>query len=239
LETAKRRSIELDAATLAKLMVLEQAERDFQQLFLWQLAQHGTPEELAVAESSASSASDLPGNASEELKAWFASPAVRNWLGLEPHLSGVPLGEYFFFSRDRLSPAAPEARLSTTLQALLSRLQLPTAAQRRTAVEEAAKLSPEEYTPLYEALLDRAGRRPDSEAMHSALELTEKVPTSWPTFSAVLSKIPPKDIPIAFPPRLAVLGKDRSEVRTLFEQWEASGAANLKKAVIEARRGLA
>ena len=49
LATARRRSIELDAAILAKLMVLEAvASKEFQQLFLWQLAQDGAPEELAV-----------------------------------------------------------------------------------------------------------------------------------------------------------------------------------------------
>ena len=53
--TAKRRSIDLDPSILAKLMVLEQSSKDFQQLFLWQVAQHGAPEELAVAEAAAAS----------------------------------------------------------------------------------------------------------------------------------------------------------------------------------------
>ena len=101
----------------------------------------------------------LSNNVTAELKASLASPAVRSWLELEPHLAGLPLGEYFFFSRDRLSPAAPGSRLSGNLQALLSRLQLKTTAQRRTAVDEASNLAPEEYVPLYEAL---AGACPPS-----------------------------------------------------------------------------
>jgi hypothetical protein len=235
--TAKRRSIVLDPSILAKLMVLEQSSKDFQQLFLWQVAQHGAPEELAVAEAAAASGT-VSNDVTPELKAWFASPAVRRWLELEPHLAGLPLGEYFFFSRDRLSPAAPGSRLSGNLQALLSRLQLKTTAQRRTAVDEASKLAPEEYAPLYEALLERARRRPDGEAMQSATELTEKVPASWPTLAAMLSEIPPKDVPIALPARLATLGPDRPEVRTVLDKWEASGSAGLKKAVGEAKTGL-
>lgn len=239
LATAKRRSVELEPAILAKLMVLEQAEKDFQQLFLWQVAQDGAPEELALAEVAASSGSGIRDDASQELKTWFASPAVRSWLELEPSLSGVVLGEYFFFSRDRLSPAAPGARLSANLQALLGKLQLSMTAQRRSAVDDAAKLPAEEYAPLYEALLDRAGRRPDSEAMNSALELTAKVPDSWPALAGMLGKVPVKDVPITLPPRLTVLGKDRAEVRSLLDQWDTSEEARLKKAVAEARKGLA
>ena len=130
LETAHRRGVTLDPAILAKLMVLEQAENAFQQLFLWQLAQDGAPDERVVAESAIAPGASLLNEASPELKAWFGAPGVRSWLELEPSVAGVALGEYFFFSRDRLSPAAPGARLSANLQALLSRLQLPTLAQR-------------------------------------------------------------------------------------------------------------
>jgi hypothetical protein len=74
--------------------------------------------------------------------------------------------------------------------------------------------------------------------MSSALELTEKVPTSWPALGTVLARIPPRDVPIALPARLALLGPTRPEVRTLLDQWAASGSTNLKKAVSEARQGL-
>jgi hypothetical protein len=238
LETAHRRGVTLDPAILAKLMVLERAENEFQQLFLWQVGQHGAPDELAVAESAIAPDASLPSEASPELKAWFGAPVVRSWLELEPFLAGVALGEYFFFSRDRLSPAAPGARLSANLQALLSRLQLQTTAQRRTAVDEAAKLPPEEYTPLYDALLDRARRRPDGPAMDSVLELTGKVPTSWPTLVAMLRQIPPKDVPIKLPASIVLVGTDRTEIGPLLDQWEASTVARLKKATAEARNSL-
>jgi hypothetical protein len=74
--------------------------------------------------------------------------------------------------------------------------------------------------------------------MSSALELTDKVPSSWPALAAMLGKIPPKDVPISLPPRLAVVGKTRQEVRALFNQWAVGGTANLKKAVTEATKGL-
>lgn len=239
METAKHRSVTLDPAFLAKLMVLEQlASNEFQQLFLWQLAQDGAPEELTLAEAAAVSGSEVPDSKSE-LKAWFGLPIVQGWLKLEPPLAGIPLGEYFFFSRDRLSMTAPEARLSAALQALLSRLQLPVAAQRRAAIEEAAKLPVEEYPALYAALLDRAKRRVSSEAMNSAIELTQKQPASWPALATALKDVPPADIPPALPPRLAAIGKSRQEVRELLDYWDSTGNQGLKKAVAEARKAFA
>ncbi len=235
LRTAKRRSIDLDSAVLAKLMVLEQtAQKEFQQLFLWQLTQDGTPEELSTAEAAVANSTTPDG--SEEFKAWFGSPAVQSWLRLEPELSDTALGEYFFFSRDRLSPAAPGARLSAPLQVLLSKLQSSVTAQRRTAITATVALPIEEQAPLYEALLDRAVRRPDSDAMRSLVELTPQVPANWPTLTAALGKIPPLEIPPALPLQLITLGKSQPGVATLIDQWAASDNASLKKAIGAARR---
>ena len=236
LETARRRGVTLDPAVLAKLMVLEQQEAEFQQLFLWQMSQDGAPDEIVVAEQCALSGASLPTDASTELKTWFGSRAVPPWLELEPHLAGVLLGSYFFFSRDRLSPAAPGARLSASLQALLGRLLLTTPAQRRMAVEEAAKLGPEEYNSVYYALLDRAKRKPSSEAMDSVLELTGKIPASWPALAGMLAQVPPNDIPTKLPPILALVGQGQSEVTALFDQWDQSTVLGLKRAVSEARQ---
>lgn len=236
--TSRRRGTALDPAVLAKLMVLEQQQNEFQQLFLWQANQDGAPEELVVAEKAAREGAELPKNASTELTTWFGVSAVRTWLGLDPPLAGVTLGEYFFFSRDRLSPAAPGARLSAALQELLGRLQRTPTAQRRKAVDEAAALGPEEFSSLYDALLDRARRKPGDEAMNSAMELTAKAPTTWPLLTSMLGKIPEMDIPAKLPPQLALLGEGRPEIDTLFDRWGKSNAESLKKAVVAARKSI-
>lgn len=237
LETAKRRGATLDPAILARLMVLEVvAPKEFQQLFDWQLAQDGVPEELATAESAARAGKELPTGSSSELTAWFGAKALPGWLKLDPELKDVALGQYFFFSRDRLSPSAPAARLSATLQALLGRLQSPVPAQRRPAVDAAAALAPEEYTLVYGALLDRAKRRPESPAMASMLELTAKVPASWPTLSTGLRDVPNTNIPISLPPRLLTVGKGQREVEALLDYWAASQNERLQTAVANARK---
>jgi hypothetical protein len=237
LETARRRGVTLDPEILARLMVLETvAEKEFQRLFDWQLAQDGAPEELRLAERAARSDAPLAAGSSADLEAWFGVKAVHAWLKLDPELGGVALGQYFFFSRDRLAPSAPGARLSAPLQALLSKLQSSVVAQRRTAVDDAAALLPEEYGLLYNALLDRAVRRPESTAMESITELTGKVPSSWPTLAAELRKLPPGNVPISLPARLLTLGRNQPPVQTLLEVWEASPNTRLKQAVSAARK---
>lgn len=237
LETAMRRGAALDPAILARLMVLEVvAPKEFQQLFDWQLAQDGVPYELAIAEPAARNGQELPTGSSSVLTAWFGAKAVPGWLKLDPELKGVALGQYFFFSRDRLSPSAPAARLSASLQALLSRLQSPAPAQRRTAVNEAAALAPEEYTRVYDVLLERATRRPESAAMDSIVELTGKMPASWPTLTTALQNVPDANIPNSLPARLLTVGKDQALVQALIDQWATSQRRGLQAAVTNARK---
>jgi KAP family P-loop domain len=236
LETARRRSVNLDPAILAKLMVLEAvAPTEFQQLFLWQLVQDGAPEELATAEIAAAAGADIPSDR-RELNSWYAVPAVQPWLRLEPALSGIALSEYFFFSRDRLLLAAPGTRLSAALQAMLTKLRSPVRAQRRAAAEAAAKLTPEEITPLYDALLDLVARRPDSDAMKGAIEMATKLPSVLPTLTAILGRVPPSNVPPALPLQLMEIGGTRPEVNALLDQWAASNNDNLQKAVARARK---
>lgn len=121
------------------------------------------------------------------------------------------------------------------MQALLGRLQLPATAQRRKAVGDAAKVAAEEFTPLFEALLDRARQAPAGEAMKSAIELAAKLPDIWPVLCAALRQIPAADVPSKLPPELLLVAKGRAEVESLLDEWEASSAGTLRRAVKEAR----
>ena len=82
LQTASRRGATLNPEILARLMVLEiVAPKGFQQLFNWQLAQDGTPDELAAAETAARTDTSLPEGSSNELQSWFGLEAVQNGSG--------------------------------------------------------------------------------------------------------------------------------------------------------------
>lgn len=71
------------------------------------------------------------------------------------------------------------------------------------------------------------------------MELTAKVPTNWPALAGMLGRIPPKNVPIALPLQLAVVGKDRPETVSLFKQWATSDHSALQKAVAQATKGSA
>jgi KAP family P-loop domain len=234
LATAKRRGVELDPAVLAKLMVLELDLGAFERLFRWQLAQDGRPSQLAEAEAAVSAGTI--DSLKDELGAWAAKPSVAEWLALEPPLAPVALGRYFFFSRDRLSPAAPAARLSAGLQELLARLLLVPDALRRQGVAAAAELAPEELPILFEVLIEQAVRDPSGRAMESAMELAASNTQLIPAFVEALESAPPTSVPPALPPKLALLFKDSmASLDPVFDRWESAGAKGLAAAVRSAR----
>jgi hypothetical protein len=232
---AARRGIDLDPAVLAKLMVLELSLDEFRQLFLWQLGQDGRPAELAAAEAAARAGKleALKG----DVGSWATRPNVAEWLRLDPALAGVVLGRYFYFSRDRLSPAAPAARLSTALQELLARLQLVPPAQRRAAVAEASKVPPEQLTPVYLALLERAVREPGGSSMDSALELAAAHPALVEPLGRALEQVPLAAVSSALPPKIRVTFRGPNpRLEAVLDRWAREGPKKLQDAVARARR---
>jgi hypothetical protein len=235
LHTAKRRGVDLDPAVMAKLMVLELDLAAFERLFRWQLAQDGRPAQLAEAEA-ALAAGALDG-LNDELGAWASKPTVTEWLALEPPLAPVALGRYFFFSRDRLSPAAPAARLSAGLQELLARLLLVPDALRRQGVGDAGQLAPDQLSILFEVLIEQAVRDPSGRAMESSMELAAAHPPLVAEFVTALEAVPITSIPPALPPKLALLFKDNmGGLDPTLNRWETSGGKGLAAAVRTARR---
>lgn len=233
--TAELRGVRLDPGVLAKLMILELSLPEFERLFQWQLAQDGQPNELAQAEQIAREGR-TPDGTSDTVKNWAAQPEVSAWLHLEPPLAGVPLGSYFFFSRDRLSPAAPASRLSGALQDLLGRLQEAIAARRRAAIDEAVALDPTEAAALYGALLERAVRDPRGKAMDSAIEWAGRTPHLAPALAGTLASIPPAGVPVNLPPNLAVAFRVMpAELAAVLRAWEDKGRKGLREAVRDAR----
>jgi hypothetical protein len=235
---AGARGTELHAAVLAKLMILEQLYlKDFAQLFAWQLDQHGKPLELAHAEAFAAH-DKKPKGMSDDATTWAAQPHIAPWLRLEPPLADVDLSPYFYFSRDRLSPAAPAARLSAALQELLGRLEHAVAATRRTAVEEGAALEAADVVQIFDVLLERGSRDPRGRALDSAIEIAARKPELVPRLATMLSALPPASVPVQLPAKLvAAITPRPAELDKELERWRSSGPSGLKRAVGEALGG--
>jgi hypothetical protein len=230
------RSADLDPGVLAKLTVLEELHgSDFDRLFRWQLAQEGQPVELAQSEALVRDG-EGPKEITDEVRSWAEQDHVSAWLKLDPPLTGVPLGRYFYFFRDRLSPAAPAARLPVGLQELLARLQLSVTAQRRAAVEEAAALDPADLAALFDALLVRVAREPGSPAADSAIELAERAEALRDRLAATLSGVAPSSVPPAVPLKLIQrFGDGVPAINQVLDTW--SKRNQRLAAAIKAARG--
>lgn len=235
---AGARGIDLDAAVLAKLMILEQLHlKDFAQLFTWQIDQHGKPLELEQAEALATSGKK-PKGMDDAAATWAAQPHIAPWLRLEPPLADVDLSPYFYFSRDRLSPAAPAARLPAALQELLGRLEHTVAATRRTAVEEGAALGAADVVQIFDVLLERGSRDPRGRALDSAIEVAARRPELAPRLTTMLDALPPASVPVQLPAKLvAAIERRPADLDKVLERWRSSGPSGLKRAVGEALGG--
>lgn len=233
--TAARRGVDLKGVVLAKLMVLEElAFPRFEQLFTWQLEQDGQPQQLAAAEH-ALAINGTDSEIGEDAQAWIEEPQTRTWLELDPPLGETLLGPYFFFSRDRLSPAAPAARLSPALQELVARLCTDVKPRRATAIGEFRALTPDEQRVVFVALLERVTADPGSPAIDSALDVAANTSEFLPAFVEVLRRLPLAAVPTPLPLKLRIALKAGPELDGLFARWD-SGPRGLKVAVDRARK---
>ncbi len=232
--TAARRNVPLQGVVLAKLMVLEElAFPRFQQLFGWQLEQDGQPQQLAAAEL-ALRASGKPHEIGDDTQAWLDDPQTTAWLELDPPLAEIVLGPYFFFSRDRLSPAAPAARLSPALQELVGRLCTDVKPRRVTAMIELQALPIDEQRAVYTVLLERVSADPGSPGADSALDVAANTSEFLPAFIDVLHGLPLNAVPTPLPLKLRVALKTSTGLDGLFARWE-NGPQALNVAVEKAR----
>jgi hypothetical protein len=229
------RHVDLDPGVLAKLTVLEELHgADFDRLFRWQLAQEGQPVELAHAEALVRDGK-APKEMSAEVRSWAEQDHIDAWLKLDPDLAGVPLGRYFYFFRDRLSPAAPAARLPVGLQELLAELQLSVAAQRRMAVEKAVALDPADLGALFDALLVRVAREPGGPPMDSAIELAARAEALVDRLAATLTGLTPSSVPPAVPLKLVRRFEDHfPSINQVLDRW-AKRSRPLAAAIQSAR----
>lgn len=145
------------------------------------------------------------------------------------------LGPYFFFSRDRLSPAAPAARLSPTLQGLVARLCTDVKPRRATAVGELRALGADEQRAVFAALLERVTSDPGSPATDSALDLAASTSEFLPALLEVLRRLPLAAVPTPLPLKLRLALKAAPDLDGVFARWQ-DGPQALKVAVERSRK---
>lgn len=213
---AAARGVTLDAAVLAKLMILEYLhEVQFRTLFAWQAASHGRPPELGDAER-AIAQGDEP--ETTEAVQFVTDAALRSWIELEPPLAEIDLQPYFYFSRDRIEVTAPGRRLPRELQELLGHLSSESDAYRSQGQKTAVALPEIELRSVYEALGEHYARVPTGPVGESLIEIAGERGEVVPTLLATLAAAPPVRIDASVPLRLGTkVGLAQS--KPLLDQW--------------------
>ena len=228
---------------LVKLMVLEYGHPEqYRQLYEWQAAAEGFPEEIQNLESSIRAPNEDPskekssvlssdedisgkedaGKESETRKTisgWETS-SIQKWIAMEPALSDVDLRDYFWISRDRLqstfsgiSMVSPFVR--QTLESLISN----DPGKHNKATETAVDLQEDERNSLLMLLEEHVYRHPDQKQGYDALiALIEKnINGAAETLASVLGKCSPDSIPPEIALFLITLVEGKPELREVLQ----------------------
>ena len=212
---------------LVKLMVLEYVHPEqYQQLYGWQTAAEGFPEEIQNLESSIRAPNEDPSNekssvlSSNEdidgkedtgkeletrktISGWETS-SIQKWIAMEPALSDVDLRDYFWISRDRLqSTFSGISMVSPIVRRILEGLVSDNAGKRNIAVDGTVDLNEDERNSLLTQLEERVYRHPDQKQGYDAfIALVEKdVDGAVEKLAHVLDRVPERSIPpaVGFP----------------------------------------
>ena len=231
LRTAGKREMVLDPATLAKLMVLEELHPlDFSKLFVWHLqTDAGVPAEVRLAEElvTGKELDDPPSDVTD----WIVQPGITDWLKLSPPLSGVPLGPYFTFSREKLAGSIGTARLSLEIQVLLGELESSVRPKQETAISTATELDAIGLSELLPALLDAAALNTDGDAAKALIALARRRTEVALAMFEMLDSLPVAKVKGNFVLSLGNTFKGDARLEQLLPVWLDKGSAAVKRQV--------
>lgn len=254
--SAERRGVALELPVLAKLLVLEEVHHsDFQILFDWHVAAGGPSPQLAEAEEAARHTTPSVGRSltvvasadgtglraaasdADGAREWSSKPHIARWLRIEPALSGIDLGPYFTYSRDRLSFGVAASRLSPHLQQFLTKILGESLERlRRVHIDAIAALDAAERSQLAEALLERVQHRPSADGLGAAIELAGRCSDVTSLICSGLSLVPARQIQV----KTAISAVRRLPANdpaadALLTAWATHGTDAVRKAIESAR----
>lgn len=186
---------------LAKLMVLEYTElKLFRQLFNWQMAQSGLPNEIKFLEEAC--CDKKPEDSKNEIQGlyqnWTKDKVIR-WLSVEPKLTSIDLRDYFWISRDKLSTSiAGTSLISPTVKALFKELEneLPATLTKKIITDKIPLLLDYERTSLLELLSQMLKKNPKTKRLYDIFNylIDEKIPDAATYYMESLKAISTSDI---------------------------------------------
>lgn len=219
---------------LVKLMILEIAHPDrFEELYRWQVASQGYPDQLRTLETFANTLSDQaetePLDAS--LTAWNIH-SLQEWLRLQPNdLHEVDLRDYYWISRDKLQGTVSGlALLSPVVRKMIEELSSDIPTARGIAVPLVKAMDPRDQAEVVRGLKERYKRNPGE--LHPVDGLLEAhrnaIAGALEATCEALLGVPTEQVPPAIAYSLAELANSsvasRDLITPLFDSLESSGA---------------
>lgn len=184
---------------LVKLMILEYSqEKRFRQLYDWQAAQSGVPQQLSDFEKTLSEP-DRTGEKSQQSDEW-ATPQLQRWIRMEPSLGGVDLRDYFWIARDRLqSSMSGISMVPPLVRRVFEQITSGTAPEKATAVRSAKEFEDGERDALFDLLDRNLKQNPSVKAAYDAYRVLIEagVSNADTRYASALSEAPPSQIPPA------------------------------------------
>lgn len=188
-------------AVLVKLMILEYSEEKlFMQLFGWQAAQNGQPEELRHLEAQARGSEEKGKEAPKEVDPRWATSFAQRWLQMEPPLAPVDLRDYFWVARDRLeSTLANVSMVPPIVRRAFEGLLTESTALIGPAIRSVKEFKDAELAALFGLIEQHVKRQPSERSGFNALrQLVEAgINGAGATFSNVLVSNPLDVMPAA------------------------------------------
>lgn len=222
---------QLDDQVLVKLMLLQYLQPLlFAQLYKWQQAAKGKPQQLNQleewAQSEDTSLSDELKSAIEQKMTW-TDLRVRRWLSMHPSLKDVDLRPYFWVTRDRVTNILSGiSTIPRHLRILISELSAfeSDSILVPEVKQQLIQLAADEQNILLEEFGELLRRAEDKTNLIAAwAALSEVLPTATDRFLGLLERIPTQTLPVSTPSKLELiaLGSDEyaSPIIILLERW--------------------
>lgn len=198
---------------LVKLMILEYSqEKRFRQLYDWQAAQSGVPQQLsefekALAETLTGDKAGLPDD--------WNTPPLHRWIKMEPSLGSVDLRDYFWIARDRLqSSMSGISMVPPLVRRIFEQLVSGSLPEKNTAATTTKGFEENDRDTLFDLLDRNLKQHPTTKAAYDAYRLLIEAGLSNAAlrYASALGEAPPTQIPPAAGTDIDTLVKSKPEL---------------------------
>ncbi len=205
-------------------MILEYtAQKQFLELYDWQAAQEGMPQQLMQLEALKEDGKPQDDNDAtvKQLGPGWGTKTIRRWLQMAPSLATVDLRDYFWIARDRLELSlSGVAMLPPIVRKVFDDLSSKAPDKNRHAYEAAKQLSEEDLDSVLNLIEQQIERQPEQQGNYDILNAMAeaRVNGSPERLAHILTTRPLDKVPPAVGSSIKTLIKARPELSGVFEK---------------------